>query len=89
MEKVDRHRGVVESFLPRKGYGFIKSEGLPRLFVHFTSIRGSGFKTLEVGEEVEFSLRNTERGLQALDVERLNPPEPPAQDATPVGSRSW
>lgn len=63
-------RGTVKWFNDAKGYGFISRSSGDDVFVHFTSIQGDGFRTLAEGEEVEFELRETERGLQAANVIR-------------------
>ncbi len=85
-----RITGVVTSFLPRKGYGFIKGEAGEQIFVHFSDIHGKGFRTLEVGEEVEFTRRDGERGPQALDVVRLNPPpEREEIEDGPQAKKTW
>ncbi|MCY3547605.1 MAG: cold shock domain-containing protein [Gemmatimonadetes bacterium] len=63
-------RGTVKWFNDAKGYGFISRSSGDDVFVHFTSIQGDGFRTLAEGDEVEFELRETERGLQAANVIR-------------------
>ena len=63
-------RGTVKWFNDAKGYGFISRSSGEDVFVHFTSIQGEGFRTLAEGEEVEFELRETERGVQAANVIR-------------------
>jgi len=61
--------GTVKFFNSEKGWGFIASdEGGDELFVHYKNIQGSGFKTLEQGQKVEFISEKTDRGLQAKDV---------------------
>ena len=88
-EKMERFRGVVTNFLSRKGYGFIDSESGERLFVHYSDIRGKAYRTLIAGEEVEFSRVQGRKGMQAVDVERLNPPE--VEDLPPLSDldRTW
>lgn len=85
-----RSKGIVVSFMPRKGYGFVRGEAEEQLFVHFSDIRGRGFRTLEPGEEVEYTRAESERGPQAKDVVRLNPPAPsaPVSDQSEPG-RTW
>lgn len=63
-------RGTVKWFNDSKGYGFIARSGGDDVFVHFSQILGDGFRTLKEGQEVEFELRETDRGLQAEQVVR-------------------
>lgn len=63
-------RGTVKWFNDSKGYGFIAQSAGDDVFVHFSAITGEGFRTLREGEEVEFELRETDRGLQASNVNR-------------------
>jgi cold shock protein len=64
----DRVTGTVKWFNNAKGFGFItRSEG-DDVFVHFRSIRGDGYRTLDEGQAVEFSLVEGPKGLQAEDV---------------------
>lgn len=69
----DRSRGTVKWFSRVKGYGFIKpeAEGSEDVFVHYSAIRGDGFRNLEEGEEVEFTVEDSTRGPQAADVVKL------------------
>jgi len=64
--------GRVKWFDDRKGYGFIAWNEGEDVFVHYSSIRGQGFRTLKEGERVRFRVEEGERGLQALDVIRLS-----------------
>ena len=64
----DRITGTVKWFNDDKGFGFIEREGGEDVFVHFSSIRGEGFKSLPDGQQVEFVLGQGEKGPQALDV---------------------
>jgi len=64
----DRMTGTVKWFNDDKGFGFIEREGGEDVFVHFSSIRGDGFKSLQDGQEVEFILGEGQKGPQALDV---------------------
>lgn len=64
-------RGQVKWFNNTKGYGFISREDGGDVFVHFSSIQGSGYRTLEEGEEVEFDVEQTPKGPQAVNVVRI------------------
>lgn len=66
-----RVTGKVKWFDAKKGYGFIEHDGGKDVFVHFTSITGEGFRTLEDGEKVEFDLVEGSKGLQAQNVVRV------------------
>jgi CspA family cold shock protein len=61
-------KGTVKWFNDSKGYGFIKSPQGEEVFVHFSAIQAEGFRTLTEGEEVEFEVRESERGPQAANV---------------------
>jgi len=61
-------RGTVKWFNERKGYGFIAREDGDDVFVHFSAINSSGFKTLNEGDEVEFEITEGPKGLQAANV---------------------
>ena len=63
-------KGTVKWFNDAKGYGFITQPGGDDVFVHFSAIVGDGFRTLAEGEDVEFELQQTDRGLQASRVIR-------------------
>jgi CspA family cold shock protein len=63
-------KGTVKWFNDAKGYGFITQPGGDDVFVHFSAIVGDGFRTLSEGEEVEFDVQTTDRGLQAAKVIR-------------------
>ena len=69
-------KGKVKWFSDAKGYGFITSdEPGADLFVHYTSIAGSGFKTLTEGESVEFEVREGRKGPEAFNVVPIGRPE--------------
>ena len=63
-------RGNVKSFNDAKGFGFIADEQGREVFVHYSSIRGEGFRTLSEGESVEFELVDGPKGPQASNVRR-------------------
>lgn len=60
--------GKVKWFNNEKGYGFIESEALEDIFVHYSQIIKDGYKTLETGSLVKFDLIETTKGLQATQV---------------------
>lgn len=60
--------GTVKFFNESKGFGFITREGGPDVFVHFSAIQSSGFKTLAEGQEVEFTVTQGQKGPQAENV---------------------
>ncbi len=66
-----RTTGKVKWFNDAKGFGFIEHEGGRDLFVHFSSIKQEGFKTLTEGEEVEFDVVEGPKGPAAENVMRL------------------
>jgi CspA family cold shock protein len=62
--------GTVKWFSSEKGYGFITpDEGREDLFVHFSAIAGSGFKTLDEGAKVSFEVTQGQKGPQATDIQ--------------------
>jgi CspA family cold shock protein len=64
-----RVSGVVKWFNANKGYGFISNKEGEDLFVHFTSIRDNGgYRSLDEGQEVEFTVGKGNKGPQAQDV---------------------
>ena len=64
-------QGKVKWFNNEKGYGFIEHEGGNDVFVHYSSISGEGFKSLNEGDPVEFDIVEGNRGPQAANVVRL------------------
>ncbi|HHT9118169.1 MAG TPA: cold shock domain-containing protein [Candidatus Hypogeohydataceae bacterium YC38] len=67
-----RVTGKVKWFDAKKGFGFIEHEGGKDVFVHYSSISGDGFRTLEDGEKVEFDLVESAKGLQAQNVTKAS-----------------
>ena len=64
----ERETGTVKWFNASKGFGFISREGGDDVFVHFSAIRGEGYRNLEEGQSVEFNVEQGQKGLQATDV---------------------
>jgi len=64
--------GTVKFFNAEKGYGFISREDGPDVFVHFSQIQSSGFKTLQEGQKVEFEVGPGRKGDEARDVRALD-----------------
>jgi CspA family cold shock protein len=60
--------GTVKWFNNTKGYGFIETDQEGDIFVHYSAISGSGFRTLEEGQKVEFTVIEGQKGLQAQNV---------------------
>lgn len=71
-----RESGTVKWFNPDKGFGFITRASGDDVFVHHSAIQGSGFKTLNEGERVEFDVVQGQKGPAAENVARLDPPPP-------------
>ena len=67
----ERESGTVKWFNGEKGYGFIAREGAEDVFVHYSAIQGGGFKNLDEGQRVEFSVEQGSKGLQAANVQGL------------------
>jgi cold shock protein len=63
-----KEKGVVKWFNAAKGYGFIQRQTGEDVFVHFSAIQSSGYRTLEEGSEVEFEVKTGPKGLQAENV---------------------
>jgi CspA family cold shock protein len=64
----ERFVGTVKWFNPTKGYGFIERQDGPDVFVHFSAIEQDGYKSLNAGQQVEFSIEQGDKGLQATNV---------------------
>jgi len=63
--------GIVKWFSDKRGYGFIEQENGKDLFVHYSAINTSGFKTLSEGDRVSFEIEESERGPEAKNVTKL------------------
>jgi CspA family cold shock protein len=65
-------KGVIKWFDNKKGFGFIaQEEGGQDVFVHFSCIDGEGFKTLDEGDQVEYEVNQSDKGLKASKVIKL------------------
>ncbi len=62
--------GTVKWFNPDKGFGFIRQDTGEDVFVHFSSIAGDGFKSLEQGQAVSFEITEGRKGPQASNVQK-------------------
>lgn len=63
--------GTVKWFNDSKGYGFIEQEDGTDIFVHYSAIQNSGFKTLTEGQKVQFDINTGPRGQQASNVQAV------------------
>ena len=63
-------QGKVKWFNSEKGFGFIERENGDDVFVHFSAIQGDGFKTLYEGQKVTFDVEDSDRGPQAVNVNK-------------------
>jgi len=68
----ERETGVVKWFNSSKGYGFITRDQGTDVFVHYSALRGEGYRSLEEGQRVEFTVGKGEKGPQAQDVDVLS-----------------
>jgi len=64
-------KGTVKWFNDSKGFGFIQREDGPDVFVHFSAIVGSGFRSLQEGQEVDFEVTQGPKGPQAANVKAI------------------
>ena len=64
----DRITGTVKWFDEQKGFGFIERQGGTDVFVHFSAIEGSGYKSLTEGQRVEFNVSQGQKGPQAENI---------------------
>ena len=63
-------QGLVKWFNDAKGYGFITQEDGQDVFVHYSAVQGSGFRSLAEGDRVEFEVTRGPKGLQASNVKK-------------------
>jgi CspA family cold shock protein len=64
----ERETGTVKWFNASKGYGFIQRDQGEDLFVHYSEISGDGYRSLDEGQRVEFTVAQGQKGLQAQNV---------------------
>ena len=64
-------QGTVKWFNDSKGFGFIQREDGPDVFVHYSAITGSGFRSLKEGDAVEFEVTDGPKGPQAANVRAI------------------
>jgi CspA family cold shock protein len=64
-------RGVIKFFNDHKGYGFIESDSRSAIYVHHSSIRSGGYKSLKEGEEVWFDVVEGQQGVEAVNVRKI------------------
>ena len=64
----ERETGTVKWFNASKGYGFVTRDEGGDIFVHYTAIQGNGYRSLDEGQRVEFTVGQGKKGLQAQDV---------------------
>lgn len=69
----ERITGTVKFFVPAKGFGFVTADGDDQTdyFVHFSSIAMEGYKTLDSEQRVSFVLKQTDKGIQATEVQAI------------------
>jgi len=68
----EQETGTIKWFNGDKGYGFISPENGSDVFVHYSAISGDGYKTLDEGQKVEFTVTQGPKGLQAENVSAIS-----------------
>jgi cold shock protein len=68
---IEMAQGLVKWFNDAKGYGFITQEDGQDVFVHYSAIQASGFRSLAEGDRVEFEVTRGPKGLQASNVKKV------------------
>ncbi len=63
--------GTIKWFNEKKGYGFIQQDNGPDVFVHYSSIKTEGFKTLAEGQRVQFDIEEGNKGPKAINVTKI------------------
>jgi CspA family cold shock protein len=77
MEDNGRTQGTVQWFSRVKGYGFVRPDDQEEdVFVHYSAIQGEGYRNLNEGQRVEFTLEDTPKGPQAVDVVGIEGEDP-------------
>jgi CspA family cold shock protein len=71
VESGQMQEGTVKWFNNKKGWGFIQKEDGSDIFVHYSAIKGEGYKSLAEGERVRFEVEQADRGPAAVNVERV------------------
>lgn len=67
-----REQGIVKWFNDSKGFGFIQRSSGEDIFVHFRAIQGDGYRSLQDGQKVEFTVVEGQKGLQAEEVTKVD-----------------
>jgi CspA family cold shock protein len=71
MADTGRETGVVKWFNDKKGYGFISRNSGDDIFVHHSAIAAEGFRSLAEGDQVEFAIKQDQKGLAAVEVRKI------------------
>lgn len=71
LESASMQEGTVKWFNNKKGWGFIQKADGDDVFVHYSAIKGEGFKSLEEGDRVRFEIENASKGPAAVNVEKI------------------